>query len=118
MPKVIVLGAGVCGLASAMMLARDGHGVTVLERDPAPVPETPEAAWERWERRGVAQFRRAHILVARGRHVLDAELPDVRDDELVMLTARRPVVEQVVARAEGSHGSPSSRCRPTPARGP
>ena len=55
MSKVIVLGGGVCGLASALMLARDGHEVTVLERDPAPVPESPERAWEAWER----QRRRA-----------------------------------------------------------
>ena len=36
MPRITVLGAGVCGLAAAMLLARDGHDVTVLERDPAP----------------------------------------------------------------------------------
>ena len=52
MAKVIVLGGGVCGLAASLMLARDGHRVTVLERDPAPPPETPEHAWERWDRDG------------------------------------------------------------------
>ena len=77
MPNTIVLGAGLCGLAAGMMLARDGHRVTVLERDPAPVPDTPEAAWERWGRDGVAQFRQAHYMQARGRLVLEAELPDV-----------------------------------------
>jgi 2-polyprenyl-6-methoxyphenol hydroxylase-like FAD-dependent oxidoreductase len=78
MPRTIVLGAGPCGLAAGMMLARDGHRVTVLERDPAPVPDGAEAAWERWGRDGVAQFRQAHFLQARGRIVLDEELPDVR----------------------------------------
>ena len=62
--NAIVLGAGLCGLAAGMMLARDGHDVTVLERDAAPVPESPEAAWERWGRDGVAQFRQAHLLQA------------------------------------------------------
>jgi 2-polyprenyl-6-methoxyphenol hydroxylase-like FAD-dependent oxidoreductase len=54
MPPIIVLGAGVCGLAAGLLLARDHHDVTLLERDPAPVPDSADAAWERWERRGVA----------------------------------------------------------------
>lgn len=127
MAKVIVLGGGVCGLASGLMLARDGHEVTVLERDPAPVPDSPERAWETWERRGVAQFRQAHYLQPRARAVLEAELPDMLDalagagaarldwprmmpptitdreprpgdERLVTLTARRTTIEQLLAR--------------------
>jgi 2-polyprenyl-6-methoxyphenol hydroxylase-like FAD-dependent oxidoreductase len=126
--NVIVLGGGVCGLASGLMLARDGHRVTVLERDPAPVPESSERAWEVWERQGVAQFRQAHYMQPRGRHVLGAELPDVVDaleeagaamlawgralpptiadrsprpiDELLTtVTARRPTLEHALASA-------------------
>ena len=72
-----MLGGGICGLATALMLARDGHDVTVLERDGDPVPDAPEAAWEGWQRNGVVQFRQAHFLQSRGRQVLDEELPDV-----------------------------------------
>jgi len=79
MCHTIVLGGGVCGLAAAMMLARDGHRVTVLERDPASLPADPEAAWERWRRDGVVQFRQAHYLQPLGRRVLEAELPEVLD---------------------------------------
>jgi phytoene dehydrogenase-like protein len=41
---MIVLGGGVCGLAAGLMLARDGHEVTLLERDAAPAPDSPHAA--------------------------------------------------------------------------
>ena len=64
--KVVVVGAGVCGLTAAMLLARDGHEVTVLERDEQPVPDSPEQAWDGWKRGGVAQFRQAHYLTPRG----------------------------------------------------
>jgi len=41
--KVLVLGAGVTGLASAYLLARDGHQVTVLERRGAVALESSHA---------------------------------------------------------------------------
>jgi 2-polyprenyl-6-methoxyphenol hydroxylase-like FAD-dependent oxidoreductase len=62
-----------------MLLARDGWEVTVFEKDPQPVPATASDAWEHWQRNGVAQFRQAHFMQARFRHLLDAEFPDVRD---------------------------------------
>src|SRR3990172_3935008 len=37
--KVAVLGAGVVGVASAYYLARDGHEVTVIDRQPAAASE-------------------------------------------------------------------------------
>ena len=131
MARILVLGAGVCGLAAGMLLGRDGHDVVVLERDTDPVPESLDEAWEHWRRAGVAQFRQPHYLHARARHVLDAELPDVRDalsasgalrfdplttapsslgqierragdERFITLTARRPTLELVVARAAAS----------------
>ncbi len=38
--KVIVLGAGIIGVSTAYFLARAGHRVTVLDRQPAPALET------------------------------------------------------------------------------
>jgi 2-polyprenyl-6-methoxyphenol hydroxylase-like FAD-dependent oxidoreductase len=128
MAKIVVLGGGVCGLASGLMLARDGHEVTVLERDADPVPGSGVEAWEEWSRDGVTQFKMAHFLQPAGRMVLERELPDVfaalvsagamrldvlglmppnladggsraGDERFVTYTARRPVFEQVLGAA-------------------
>src|ERR671913_819501 len=126
--SILIIGAGICGLGTAMMLARDGHDVTVLERDAAPLPESGLAAWDGWGRAGVAQFRQPHNLMPGLRLLFDAELPDLNDamvragaakydlvnplprffndhsprpidDKLWCHTARRPVAEWVLADA-------------------
>jgi 2-polyprenyl-6-methoxyphenol hydroxylase-like FAD-dependent oxidoreductase len=60
-----------------MLLARQGHDVAVFESDPTPPPDSPEAAWETWERKGVAQFRQPHYLHSAGREILDHHLPEL-----------------------------------------
>jgi len=134
MARIVIAGGGMCGLAAGMLLTRGGHEVTVLERDPTPVPGSVEEAWQAWERQGVAQFRLAHFLAAAGREVLEQELPDVfealvsagaarvdllafmppsladggarpGEERFVTYTARRPTIEQVLGQAaEGEPG--------------
>ncbi len=77
--SVLIVGAGICGLGTALLLARDGHDVTVLEADSDPLPDTPEEAWARWTRKGVAQFRQPHNFMPGLRLLLEAELPDAHD---------------------------------------
>lgn len=50
----VVVGAGIGGLGSALALARDGHRVTVIERDDTPMPDDVEGAFE-WNRSGAPQ---------------------------------------------------------------
>jgi len=76
---ILIIGSGICGLGTALLLARDGHDVTVLERDAGPVPDSPQSAWEHWDRKGVAQFRQPHNFMPGLRLLLEAELPDVPD---------------------------------------
>jgi 2-polyprenyl-6-methoxyphenol hydroxylase-like FAD-dependent oxidoreductase len=124
MGSVLVCGGGVIGLSTALMLARDGHRVTVLEPDRTGPPAG--SAWD-WERPGVPQFHQPHLLQARFREISDAELPDLTgrlrkagcadvdylpgapptldraprpgDDRFRMVTGRRPVIEAVLADA-------------------
>ncbi len=81
MAEVLVLGAGLNGFSTAMLLARDGHQVTALERDAAEAPEARQA-WETWERRGVSQFRLPHVMLPRWRELMERELPEVLDEVL------------------------------------
>jgi 2-polyprenyl-6-methoxyphenol hydroxylase-like FAD-dependent oxidoreductase len=129
MASIVVTGGGMAGLTAAMLLADDGHEVTVLERDPAD-PPAPCDAWESWTRRGVNQFRLLHFLHARFRIEAEAALPRVikaldeagalrlnlialapaqisggprpGDDDFCTITARRPVAEAVVAACAGA----------------
>ena len=44
--RIVIIGGGICGLGTALLLARDGHDVTVLERDSDPLPASPHDAWD------------------------------------------------------------------------
>jgi 2-polyprenyl-6-methoxyphenol hydroxylase-like FAD-dependent oxidoreductase len=134
MARILILGAGLGGLCTAMLVAREGHEVIVLERDPAapPSPEHAGAAWEGWPRRGVSQFRLPHFMLPRWWNLMRAELPEVRcmleaagalnlnvmealpaarrgrmrdgDERFETVTARRPVLEAALSAAAGAAG--------------
>ncbi len=128
MARIVILGAGICGSAAGLLLCRDGHEVTVLERDSEPAPVSVQDAWENWAREGVTQFHQPHYLQSRGRIILEKELPDVvaaveaagglrfdllgvmppsiedrtprdGDERFRTVTARRPVLEQALGLA-------------------
>ena len=130
--RIVVVGAGVAGLGTSLMLGKAGHAVTLLERDPAP-PDDPEVAWESWDRRGVPQSRLAHVFLGRMRNLLRDEHPELYadllaagayeivnydlmppaitdrerrpiDDDIVMLGIRRVVLEHHLRRAVAAAG--------------
>src|SRR5262245_18569174 len=77
MAKALIIGAGICGLGTALLLARDGHDVTVLDRDSDSLPDSPRDAWENWNRKSIAQFRQPHNFMPGMRLLLEAELPEI-----------------------------------------
>lgn len=118
---VAVLGGGMAGLSTALLLARDGHRVTLIERDPVVVGDA--LASPTWDRRGIAHFLQPHTFIPRGRLELQRELPVVfesllaagahdvdtarklsgprqaGDEELQYLAVRRPLIEWALRRA-------------------
>ncbi|MGN6244176.1 MAG: NAD(P)/FAD-dependent oxidoreductase, partial [Motilibacteraceae bacterium] len=102
---VVVVGAGPVGIVGSIALARAGHPVTLVDRDPGPAGPV-------WERRGVMQFMAPHFFRPQVRDVLDAVVPEAwpallaagavpgtppgAPDGVSTLSARRSTVERVL----------------------
>jgi 2-polyprenyl-6-methoxyphenol hydroxylase-like FAD-dependent oxidoreductase len=76
MSQVVIQGAGIAGSALALLLAREGHGVTVIERASAPrsggqAVDVRGAALQVVEQMGLADDIRARRTKLRGMSVYD-----------------------------------------------
>jgi glycine/D-amino acid oxidase-like deaminating enzyme len=69
--RSVVVGSGPTGLSTAVALARRGHQVTVIDRDPGP----DGGQW--WDRKGVMQFHHPHHFREQVADALLAEMPEV-----------------------------------------
>lgn len=73
--RVIILGAGMAGLAAALTLGKRGFDVTVIERDPAPPDLSIDDVFARWERKGATQLRHSHVFLGRLCSILRQQHP-------------------------------------------
>lgn len=128
---LVIAGGGVAGLALALAAGRQGMPVVVVERDPAPTADSPEAAFEA-VRRGAPQVHQSHGFLARLTLVLRQRFPDVLDalieagarplpltrdlgdprpgdEDLAILALRRTTLEWVLRRA--ARAEPSVQLR-------
>ncbi|MFF2997827.1 FAD-dependent oxidoreductase [Streptomyces sp. NPDC057950] len=125
MARVAVIGAGISGLGTALMLGRRGHTVTLFEQDARQAGEDLNRDFFHWDRPRCPQAVQPHSLLAPVRTVLRAETPDVYadllargareyhefdwfgahpphragDEDLVTLRSRRIVLETALTRA-------------------
>jgi len=132
MARVVVVGAGVAGLGTALYAGRAGHDVVIIERDDTPLPADPGEAFL-WNRRGAPQVRHSHAFLARLRNQIRDDHPDVLaalldvgatemdfismlpehmdqtrlagDEDLVALACRRTTFEWVLRRIVTDEGS-------------
>ncbi|HEY2752022.1 NAD(P)/FAD-dependent oxidoreductase [Phenylobacterium sp.] len=126
--RVLVIGAGMAGLWTALALSPTGREIIVLERDPPPPQGGPDAAFESWTRRGVGHLRHSHAFLARMRLMIRDEhpqllaelqqagcrdlgfeggltdihrksyVPEPVDQDLAVLTSRRTTLELIMRR--------------------
>ncbi len=126
--KLLVLGAGMAGLFTALAFAPGEREILILERDPPPPDGGVEAAFDDWHRRGVGQLRHSHGFLARMRNVIKRRhpalldqlreagcreigftdmmptalratyAPQAGDEDMVILTSRRTSFEFIVRR--------------------
>jgi 2-polyprenyl-6-methoxyphenol hydroxylase-like FAD-dependent oxidoreductase len=122
--EVVIVGAGIGGLATALLLGRQGRSVVVCERDPGAVPPSTEEMWSDWCRPGIPQARLGHCFLSGFRVLLGQRAPDVlerlyaagaplvdfaadmpgderrpEDDEMTAIMCRRPILEGILRQA-------------------
>jgi len=124
---VVVIGGSVAGLVGALALARSGRRSVILEKDPVPLPASPDDAYDPWERRGSPQVRHSHAFLGRMHNLIRDREPDLlrrllalgaeeitlrgqalrwfadatfepRDDDVVLLACRRVTLEWALRR--------------------
>ncbi|MCX5199211.1 FAD-dependent oxidoreductase [Streptomyces sp. NBC_00249] len=139
MARVAVVGGGISGLGTALMLGRRSHTVTLFEQEAREAGDDPERDFFHWHRPRIPQAVQPHSFLAPVRTVLRAEAPDVYadllargareyhdfdwfdehpphldgDEDLVTLRTRRIVLEAALAAAVRREGAVDVRrgCR-------
>lgn len=119
--QIVVAGAGMAGMTAALMLARAGRQVRLVERD-GDTLEGPANQASHAHRNGVPHFNQPHAFLPRGFALLRDHLPDVLgslrglgaievdiaprtdkvadgDEDMIFLGVRRPLIEWALRRA-------------------
>ncbi len=82
--RLVVIGAGIGGLCTALCLAPTGREIVVLERDGPPPAGDPDTVFHEWRHTGVGHLRQSHAFLARLRTIIKAEHPRLLDELLAL----------------------------------
>ena len=113
MTKVIVIGAGIAGLSSALAMQAKGFEVDVLERDPAPPEHFDPTEVSAWRRRGAPQVPHPHFLMGGLRNLIYAHHPKLVDALLEAGVWELPFRTRCIrSRARTTGRGPATRSSP------
>lgn len=95
--RIVIVGGSAAGSLSALMLARAGHEVVVVEREDLAPTANVEAAAAGAFRASAPQIVQPHIVLAACREILRERLPDVYKALLDAGVLEAPLVSQMPA---------------------
>jgi 2-polyprenyl-6-methoxyphenol hydroxylase-like FAD-dependent oxidoreductase len=93
---IAIVGSGICGMCTAMALARQGHEITIFERDESPPAGNADEAFFNWNRKGAAQFRHPHAFLGLMCNLIADNYPDLLN-EFYAAGARRVGFEEMLS---------------------
>ena len=93
--RILVVGGSAAGLFAGLVLARSGHEVLLLDRDPLVPAADVDAAAEAAFRPAAPQLAHPHVVLPRCRELLRERLPDVYAALLAAGAAEAPLATQM-----------------------
>ena len=93
--KIVVIGASAAGCFAALLLARAGHEIVVVEKDRLELAPDVESAARSAFRSTAPHIVQPHIIMARCRQLLITHLPDVYEQLLDAGVVEAPIATQM-----------------------